>query len=264
VVEALRRRGPTPQQGLRRASSPALAIPDNVAAGVRDSITFTEAGRVAGIRVSVEIKHSFVGDLVVTLASPSGRSVRLHNRSGGSTANIIRSYDVNDTSALGTLAGESLAGQWTLSVADVAPVDVGRLERWELEVSLGEHIAVELEDAPGVAIPDDDPTGIERTLTATATGLVRDVTVGVDITHTYIGDLEVSLTSPAGVTVPLHQRTGGPTDNLLATFTAANVPGLGALGGQPMQGPWRLKVADRDRIDTGKLNRWSLRIDRQP
>jgi subtilisin-like proprotein convertase family protein len=264
VVEALRRLGPSPQQGLRRASSPALAIPDNVAAGVRDSITFTEAGRVAGIRVSVEIKHSFAGDLLVTLASPSGRSVRLHDRSGGSTANIIRSYDVSDTPALGALAGESLAGQWTLSVADVAPVDVGRLERWELEVSLGEPIAVELEDAPGVAIPDDDPAGIERMLTATASGVVRDVTVGVDITHTYIGDLEVSLMSPGGVTVPLHQRTGGPTDNLLATFTAANVPGLGALRGQPMQGPWRLKVADRDRIDTGKLNRWSLRIDRQP
>ncbi|MGH7417962.1 MAG: proprotein convertase P-domain-containing protein, partial [Candidatus Rokuibacteriota bacterium] len=64
-------------------------------------------------------------------------------------------------------------------------------------------------------------------------------------------------------TVPLHQRAGGPADNLLATFTAANVPGLGALRGQPMQGPWRLKVADRDRVDTGKLNRWSLRIDRQ-
>jgi subtilisin-like proprotein convertase family protein len=263
VAEAQRRRAPT-QQGLRRASSPGLVIPDNVATGVRDSIAFTEAGRVARMSVSVDIAHSFIGDLVVTLASPSGRLVRLHNRAGGNTANLSRTYDVADTPQLGALAGEPLTGPWTLSVADVAPVDVGRLNRWELDVTLAEQTAVELEDAPGLSIPDNDAAGIERTLVVTATGPVRDVTVGVDITHTYIGDLEVSLVSPAGATVKLHQRAGGQADNLLATFTAASVPGLSVLRGQPMQGPWRLKVADRDRIDTGKLNRWSLRIDRQP
>ncbi len=263
VAEALRRLTPT-QQGVRRASAPALSIPDNVAAGVRDSITFSEAGRVASIRVSVAIKHSFVGDLMVTLLSPSGRSVRLHNRAGGSTSNISRTYDISDTPALGALVGEVLTGQWTLAVADVAPADVGRLEQWEVDVRLGEAGTVELDDAPGMSIPDNDAIGIERTLAVMATGVVRDVTVGVDITHTYIGDLEVSLISPAGTTVPLHQRAGEGTDNLLATFTAPNVPTLGTLRGQPMQGAWRLKVADRDRLDTGKLNRWSLRIDRQP
>jgi subtilisin-like proprotein convertase family protein len=65
---------------------------------------------------------------------------------------------------------------------------------------------VELEDAPGLSIPDDDATGIERALSVTAIGTVRDVAVGVDITHTYIGDLEVFLVSPAGTTVKLHQR----------------------------------------------------------
>jgi subtilisin-like proprotein convertase family protein len=262
VAEALRRRTPT-QQGLRRASAPTLAVPDNVTTGVRDSITFSEAGRVAGIRVSVDIKHSFIGDLMVTLLSPSGRSVRLHDRAGGNTANLSRTYDISDTPALGALVGDSLAGQWTLAAADVAPADVGRLERWEVAVQLGEPGAVDLEDAPGMSIPDNDATGIVRVLTVTATGLVRDVTVGVDITHTFIGDLEVSLVSPAGTTVPLHQRAGEGTDNLLATFTATNIPALGALRGQPMQGAWRLKVADRDRVDMGKLNRWSLRIDRQ-
>ena len=149
-------------------------------------------------------------------------------------------------------------------MADVAPADVGRLEQWEVDVRLGEAGTVELDDAPGMSIPDNDAIGIERTLAVMATGVVRDVTVGVDITHTYIGDLEVSLISPAGTTVPLHRRAGEGTDNLLATFTAPNVPALGTLRGQPMQGAWRLKVADRDRLDTGKLNRWSLRIDRQP
>lgn len=262
VAEAIRLRPPT-QQGLRRASAPGLVIPDNVATGVRDAMAFTEAGRVAQMSVSVDIGHSFIGDLVVTLASPSGRIVTLHNRSGGNAANLNRTYRVADTPQLGSVAGEPLTGQWTLSVVDAAPVDVGRLNRWELEVTLAEQAAVDFEDAPGLNIPDNDATGIERTLMVTATGTVRDVTIGVDITHTFIGDLEVSLVSPAGATVHLHQRTGGQADNLVATFTAASVPGLSTLRGQPMQGQWKLKVADRDRVDTGKLNRWSLRIDRQ-
>jgi subtilisin-like proprotein convertase family protein len=262
VAEALRRRVPT-QQGLRRASSPGLAIPDNVPAGVRDSIVFSEGGRVASLSVSVDITHSFIGDLVVTLGSPSGRSVPLHNRAGGNAANLTRTFTVADTPGLGALAGEPVTGPWTLSVADVAAVDLGRLNRWELEVTLGESSAVELEDAPGVSIPDDDAAGIERTLVATATGPIGDVTVGVDVTHTYIGDLEVFLVSPAGTAVNLHDRAGGQADNLLATFTGATVPALNALRGQAMQGTWRLRVADRERIDVGKLNRWSLRIQRQ-
>jgi subtilisin-like proprotein convertase family protein/subtilisin family serine protease len=262
VAEAVRMRQPL-QQGLRRASSPGLAIPDNVAPGVRDSIAFTEAGRLVRMSVTVDITHTFIGDLVVTLTAPSGRSVILHSRAGGNTANLSRTYTVADTPQLGALAGESLTGQWTLAVSDQAPVDVGRLNRWELEATLAAQTAVELEDAPGVSIPDNDATGVERTLTVTATGPVGAVTVGVDITHTYIGDLEVSLVSPAGTTVKLHQRAGGPADNLLTTYTAATTPALTGLRGQPMQGAWRLRVADRDRVDVGKLNRWILRIERQ-
>jgi subtilisin-like proprotein convertase family protein len=262
VAEAIRLRAPS-QQGLRRASSPGLAIPDNVAAGVRNSITFAEAGQIASMSVTVNVSHTFIGDLVVRLTSPSGRIVTLHNRAGGNGHNLNRTYTVADTPQLGVLAGDTLTGAWTISVTDVAPVDVGTLDRWELEATLGNQAAVHLEDAPGVNIPDDNATGIERALSVTVPGIVRDVTVGVDITHTFIGDLEVSLVPPAGAAVPLHRRTGGSADNLVTTYTAVNAPGLGALRGGPVQGQWKLKVADRDRIDIGKLNRWSLRIDRQ-
>jgi subtilisin-like proprotein convertase family protein len=262
VTEAIRLRAPG-QQGLRRASSPGLAIPDNVPVGVRDSITFTEAGSVARASVTVSVSHSYIGDLVVRLTSPSGRIVTLHNRSGGNAVNLNRTYTVADTPQLGVLAGDALTGAWTLSVADVAPVDVGTLVRWELEVTLADQAAVDLEDAPGLNIPDNDATGITRALSVTATGVVRDVTVGVDLTHTFIGDLEVSLVPPSGAPVSLHRRTGGGADNLVQTFTAANTPALTALRGGPLQGQWQLRVADRDRLDTGKLNRWSLRIDRQ-
>jgi subtilisin-like proprotein convertase family protein len=64
---------------------------------------------------------------------------------------------------------------------------------------------VELEDSPGVDIPDDDPEGIERILVADTSGQVKDISVSVDITHTYIGDLVIKLVSPSGKTVDLHR-----------------------------------------------------------
>jgi subtilisin-like proprotein convertase family protein len=262
VAEALRLRGPS-QQGLRRASSPGATIPDNVPIGIRDSITFTEAGRVARMSVTVSISHTFIGDLVVKLFSPSGTTVILHNRAGGSANDLRRTYTVADSPQLGILAGETLSGAWTLAVADVAAADIGRLDRWELDATLADQATVELEDAPGLTIPDNDATGIERVLSAAPTGIVRNVVIAVDITHTFIGDLEVSLIPPTGIEVFLHRRSGGAADNIVRTFSPADTPGLGAVRGGPIQGAWRLKVADRDRVDTGKLNRWSLRIERQ-
>ena len=114
VAEAIRRRPPT-QQGLRRASAPGLVIPDNVATGVRDSIAFTEAGRVAQMSVSVDIAHSFIGDLAVTLASPSGRTVTLHNRTGGNAANLNRTYRVADTPATRIFGRRTIDGAVELS-----------------------------------------------------------------------------------------------------------------------------------------------------
>lgn len=42
------------------------------------------SGTAKGIKVSVDISHTYRGDLLVELVAPSGRSVTLHNREGGS------------------------------------------------------------------------------------------------------------------------------------------------------------------------------------
>ncbi|HEX5886611.1 MAG TPA: proprotein convertase P-domain-containing protein [Pyrinomonadaceae bacterium] len=94
--------------------------------------------------------------------------------------------------------------------------------------------------------------------------MVDDVEVAVDITHTFIRDLQVTLVSPQGTNVPLHQRTGGDADNIIKTYTSANTPQLQTLRGQPIQGAWRLRVADLEAADLGKLNNWSLKIQRRP
>jgi subtilisin-like proprotein convertase family protein len=134
------------------------------------------------------------------------------------------------------------------------------LNRWEIEIGAQAGAVVEAEESPGVMISDNNPAGIERTLNVSRAGDIRDIDVTVDITHTYIGDLNVTLLSPGGAQAVLHDRSGGNQDNLMATYGSTATPALAAFRGQPMQGAWKLKVADLEAVDIGKLNRWALKI----
>jgi subtilisin-like proprotein convertase family protein/subtilisin family serine protease len=260
IAEALRLREPEGEPIVRLASAPELRIPDNTPAGVADTIACQADAALVSIKVTVDITHPYIGDLRVVLVAPSGAEVVLHNRSGGNADDLRRSFDMAGTPGLSALAGQPIAGDWTLRVQDLAARDVGRLNRWELEIEARRQTVVSLSESPGVAIPDRRPAGIERTLTVDTAGVLREIEVALDITHTYIGDLTVTLTSPSGAAVALHQRQGGSTDNLIATYTMATMPGLQGLRGQPVQGAWRLAVADLEAVDVGKLNRWSLRL----
>ena len=260
VTDARRRLQGVTGQTVRKSSSPALAIPDNNAAGVRNTIHIDETGSLASIKVSVDISHTFIGDLRLTLIAPSGRQVMLHDRNGGSAENIRRSYDAVSTPGLSALTGEPIQGDWVLWVQDLAPTDLGTLNRWELEITLRASALVEAQESSGASIPDNNPIGIERTLNVTESGQVQDLEVSVDITHTYIGDLSVSLIAPNGTRIALHERDGGDADNLIKTYSAVTTSGLASLRGQPVQGAWRLRVADLEARDIGKLNRWALKI----
>ena len=122
---------------------------------------------------------------------------------------------------------------------------------------------VVLEEAPGTQIPDNTPAGISRSLSTNTPGNVGSVEVRIDINHTWIGDLRVSLRSPAGTEVVLYDQAGGSADNLAQTYTAATTPGLALLTGQPLSGPWQLNVSDRAAQDVGKLDKWRLVINPQ-
>lgn len=76
-------------------------------------------------RVTVDIRHTYVGDLIVELVSASGTVYRLHNRSGGSADDLRASYTVD-------LSGESTKGTWKLRVRDAARGDSGLIDKWSL------------------------------------------------------------------------------------------------------------------------------------
>lgn len=105
---------------------------------------------------------------------------------------------------------------------------------------------------------------------------VADIEVTVDITHTWTGDLLISLISPGGTEVVLIDREGGLGDDLSGTIfrtdaadsiTLGQAPFRGTFSpqgdfadfeGDQAEGTWTLRVDDRASQDGGSLNRWVL------
>ena len=113
-------------------------------------------------------------------------------------------------------------------------------------------------------LPIPDGTSDNRVFipfTVTKNGTIADVSVSVDIKHTYIGDLSVSLLSPKGSEPLLHYRTGGGTDNLTKTYTMARTPYMSDhLPGINMTGTWKIVVTDWAPNDTGYVDSVSLTL----
>ncbi len=107
------------------------------------------------------------------------------------------------------------------------------------------------EDKPGLRIPDANSRGASATLELTEDLTVDNLTVEIDITHTYKGDLVLTLTHD-GVTETLHDRTGGSADNITKTFTTERFRGKNS------KGTWTLKMVDTARWDVGALKSWKI------
>ena len=114
--------------------------------------------------------------------------------------------------------------------------------------------------SPALAIPDNNSTGVTSTINVPDSMTITSVSVNVDITHTYQGDLEVALIGPDNTTVLLHNRTGGGTDNVKTTYniTTRSNQALTAFNGKGINGAWKLRVRDLAAVDTGTLNSWKL------
>ncbi|MFE1747262.1 S8 family serine peptidase [Coleofasciculus sp. H7-2] len=111
-----------------------------------------------------------------------------------------------------------------------------------------------------VPIPDYNSQGVTSAINATNASPLRDIQVSVNIQHEFLGDIEVSLRSPNGITVLLQGRTLGSTTQLQATYTLQNTPALKQLLNKPAAGVWQLWVVDYAQMDTGTLNSWELTL----
>ena len=109
-----------------QTQSPSLAIPDMTT--VSDTIAVPDSGTATSVSVSVDIAHTWIGDLLVELIAPDDTTRTLHNREGGGVDDIDQTYtpDFGDV---------SIAGTWTLRIYDGVNADPGVLNSWTLTVN---------------------------------------------------------------------------------------------------------------------------------
>ncbi len=117
-------------------------------------------------------------------------------------------------------------------------------------------------DAPAAPIQDNQTTEVTIEIPAEDDAVISEVEVFLDISHTYLGDLEITLSSPCQTTVVLHNRSGGSSDDIYGWYPDEIAPDgdLTAFVGLAMAGEWTLTVTDNAGGDTGAINEWCLRM----
>ncbi|MEU3371238.1 M4 family metallopeptidase [Streptomyces sp. NPDC006711] len=109
------------------------------------------------------------------------------------------------------------------------------------------------ENTASVAIPDYPGNAITDPVTVSGISgnAPSALKVGVKITHTYIGDLQIDLVAPNGKSFRLQNSSSDSTANMDKTFTV-NASSVAA------NGVWKLKVQDMGRYDTGTVTDFKL------
>ncbi|WP_178987056.1 reprolysin-like metallopeptidase [Winogradskyella schleiferi] len=116
------------------------------------TIAITEDGEVSDVNVLLNIPHTYTGDLDIFLTSPSGTLVELSTNNGGSGNNYTDTVFDGEASTSITFAsapfngsflpeddisvvyGEPAAGDWILTVVDVANNDGGSIDEFTLDL----------------------------------------------------------------------------------------------------------------------------------
>lgn len=133
-----------------------VAIPNATGSPAVSTALVSTGGTVHGVRVALKIKHADPEQLLVTLVSPSGTRVVLHDHGpgmtpGGSTDDIfgvngIYAYypqDRQPVQSLDAFTGEIANGTWRLEVLDDDPSTNGSSSQlivgWALEIDTGQQ-----------------------------------------------------------------------------------------------------------------------------
>jgi len=160
------------------------AIPDGTAPNTAGSpltktLSISEDNTIESLEVSVEITHGWINDLVIQLKSPEGTTITLWDRNCGGEDDMNVTFSSaateipNDCSSpftgtfkvadantgLDELLGESMLGDWELTITDFWDADAGTLESWSIDVCYTSILSTqEIEDMPDFSITPNPAT----------------------------------------------------------------------------------------------------------
>jgi len=132
-------------------------------------------------------------------------------------------------------------------------------EKWNQIGGLDLHVLeqtapVEVKASASPNLPIKDKTTVESKITISEDVSIDKLAVGIDIDHSWKGDLSITLTSPSGKTATIHNRTGGSQDDVKGDFD------LSVFAGESSKGEWTLSVTDHASRDEGHFNHWGLNV----
>ena len=146
------------------------------------TITIAENGTIVNTTIAIDIEHTWRGDLIIELISPSGTAIDLIRNQGGSADNLSVTFDDSDSiniagdttdftlgtyepripeNFLSTFNDEDAEGIWTLHICDSAAYDVGIFYNADLKIFVeddrdGDGIVNHLDlDSDNDGIPDN-------------------------------------------------------------------------------------------------------------
>src|SRR5512140_2365250 len=173
---------------VKGSAEPNAKINDN--STVTSKITINDDVSIEKLGVGLNIAHTYRGDLIVKLKSPSGKEAVISNRQGGSADDITGNFD------LSAFKGESSKGEWTLTVEDKAARDTGTLKQWGLEITgvpktppppAPDTGTIEKSTSPNAKIEDNKT--VTSTIDVPEGGDIDSLQLNLDVAHTYRGDL---------------------------------------------------------------------------
>ncbi len=228
------------------------------------SVTVNDTFVVNRVRVSIDLVHSYVGDLRIALHHYATEVV-LYDRTPGSSKDLNGVYTFDDQGILffanalaapGTVVtpntyipinplspfiGTNSGGLWTLTICDNAPGDVGILHGFGVELFGDDQFGGTV--SPPLQIPDGTTTcvaPVTRAINVVSPGTVDTLDVVLGLTHPFLRDLDIAVAHD-GVVVHLSNAGtmfGGAGGNSLFTFSddagqtwdgAAAVAGFGTI-----------------------------------
>lgn len=129
-----------------------IPVAENQTQGVTTAfIDVNDSREILDLNVRVNLTHSFLSDLQISLIAPNGTEVQLFNRRGGSGQNLTNTVFDDEGAlgiangaapftgifrpdqALGAIDGLDGTGRWTLRINDAVALNSGVLNSWALE-----------------------------------------------------------------------------------------------------------------------------------
>lgn len=237
-----------------------VPIPDNNAGVAMSTIAVGGVGPyLSDVNCTLNVTHTFNGDIDMTLTSPAGTVITLTSDNGGGNDNVFAGTTFDDSAnpagqipyssnnglttdhlyanltvatplvpeeGLGAFVGENPNGNWTLRATDDASIDTGTIVSWSVEISTLTTVptnappVVASSGVVNVPIPDNNAGVAMSTVNVAGAGtFLCDVDCTVNVTHTFTSDVDMTLTSPSGTVVTLTTDNAGGNDNVYAGTT---------------------------------------------